>query len=581
MADKVGEVLGVIAANLTAVKSTAALSHYPSLRVQTRNLNDGMAKSIDAISSVLVALKTALNDDASVSDEFRDRDNPLYHYRQLAPRIIENLLLITRKLLKETPPEPSLEVHELEKLHDKFEDFCDLATAVRQFTDTAVETSYQLSALDPKYLNFKVLESLASFVMVAPPSLQVPIYSAELETIVQDFVGMSSRDRKNSDFTHASNEQFPQRTKYLCKTLKPSFHSNVEGNLNTVFKFCSDFAHIGYVSTLVIGSDKVGQYILGGPGDAFVARAENFAELKWQLLRESALFYADVFLRALLVFCCKSLTQTARAPVESSIQMAIDDMAKVYRLTHRTLVEPIVKGLIGSDTTIGIECNCGGRIDWAPPHHAWDNYCGTCGARFEMHEVPPEIGYVVSAQGPGDVTGSSATKIADLPDDVRAKLKRIWQIHKESLSAKKGVAFIHISDPENVNENTLEEQAQVLRMPTEKDACDLYAVVANAAIRSRDEIDIHCNCGTRVPWKKPFQESTVLCGNCGSRIGLMVVSGDPGYLVGVNPDGTEFPMTVHGSRAKPAYLLTAEERAEIVKSWNAKESEKRKTELTT
>ncbi len=565
---RIGEVLGIIAANLTTVKSTAALGHYPSLRVQTRNLNEGMSASTEALSEIITSLKAALKEDAAVSSEFLDRNNPLCHYRHLAPRIITNLLLITRKLLRDTPPEPALDVYELDKLHGKFEDFCDLATSVRQFTDTVVETSYQLYALDPKYLNFKVLESLASFVMVAPPSLQAPIYSVELENVVQQFVAMSSRDRRSSDFTHASNEQFPQRVKVLCDALHPSFHDNIEGNLNTVFKFCSDFAHIGYVSTLVIGSDA-GQVVLGGPGDAFFPRAENFAELKWQLLREATVFYADVFLRALLTFTRRSLNEPSRAPIESSIQSEIDRMLKVFRLTHRILVEPITEGLMGSEVTIRFQCNCGASVEWAPPHHDWDNYCRQCGARFQMHEVPPEIGYVVSADKPGDVTGSSATKIVALPADLRAKLRRIWEIHKESLSEKEGVAFIHITDPENVDENTLEQTIQVLRTPTpeQKATCQLFAWVANAALRSSEDVGIHCNCGTEVPWRSPFQENTLVCPNCGRTIGLMVVSGDPGYIPGVNPDGTHFPMTVHGSRSKPAYLMSVEERQRIAQSW--------------
>jgi len=577
MRDRTGEVLGIIAANLTTLKSTAALSHYPSLRVQTRNLNSGVAASVDATFEMLRALRTALNDDQSVSPEFLNPNTPLVHYRILGPRIINNLLLITGKLLRDTRPEPALDVHESERLSGKFEDFCDLATSVRQFTDTVVETSYQLYALDPKYLNFKVLDSLASFVMVAPQSLQLPIYSAELEKIVQEFVAMPSRQRRNSDFSHSSNEQFPQRVKALVDGLKPSFHDHVEGNLNTVFKFCSDFAHIGYVSTLVTGSEA-GQVVLGGPGDAFYPRTENFAELKWQLLREALVFYADIFLRALLAFMRRALREQSRAAIEPDIQTQIDQLLKVYRLTHRTLVEPIVEGLIGSATTVRFKCNCGAAVEWAPPHHEWDNYCRQCGARFVMHEVPPQIGYVVSAAGPGDVTGSAAMKIADLPVQLRGKLKRIWERHRDDLAKKDGIAFIHLTDPENIDEATLEQVVQVLRVPTpvEKATCQIYAWVANAALRWDREIIIHCNCGTAVPWKPPFDENTVQCAHCSRRIGLMVVSGDPGYLAGDNADGSSFPMTVHGSRSKPVHLLNAEEREKLEHRWRKREEDGRK-----
>jgi hypothetical protein len=304
--DRTEKVTGLIAANLTSITSSAALSHYPSLRIQTANLNRALLRSVEETTATLGEVSSLLSDDSAVTQEFRAPETALFHFRRVGPRIIHNFLLIANKLVRATPPEPKHPLADASLLRGSFEDFCDLCTSVRQFVDTLVECSYQLCALNPKYLNYKVLESLASFVVVAPASLQTPIYSRELEAVVQEYVKMNSKTRKNSDFTLASHEQFPQRVDFLSTVLKPSYHRNLRGNLNSVFKFCSDFAHVGYVSTLVVGSEA-GQVYMGSADDVFLPRSENFAELKLQLLHECAIFYGDVFQRALQFFLGKLL----------------------------------------------------------------------------------------------------------------------------------------------------------------------------------------------------------------------------------------------------------------------------------
>lgn len=545
--DRTEQVAALIAANLTSIRSSAALSHYPSVRIQTANLNRALLLSVEETLGVLAAMSSLLDDDAAVTEEFRGPSTALCHFRRIGPRIVGNLLLIAKKLTKATPPEPKLTLAQASLLKGSFEDFCDLCTAVRQFVDTLVECSYQLCALDPAYLNYKVLESLASFVVVAPASLQTPIYSRELETVVQEYVRMNSRTRKNSDFTLASHEQFPQRVDFLCNTLSPSYHHNVRGNLNSVFKFCSDFAHVGYVSTLVVGSE-VGQVYMGSAEDVFYPRSENFAELKLQLLRESAIFYGDIFLRALKSF----LTRLLGAAGNELAGRVSDGQSKLFKalgFTYRTLVEPIREGLVGGDATIRYDCNCGGHIEWPSPHSDWDNYCPECGARFVMHEVPANVEYVISASGPGDVTGGRATKIRDLPERLRQKLTRLSEKHKPPVGDGNAISFLHITDLEHTDEDTLEVAVRVLGVPPAeiKKECQLFTFVSGNALGRAAEFLIRCSCGATAPYDVASERYAVRCPKCNSLIGLIVVSGDSTHVSGRGFDGSPCEYPIQGA----------------------------------
>jgi len=549
--DRTEKVTGLIAANLTSIKSSAALSHYPSLRIQTANLNRILLSSVEETTDALAGMSSLLGDDSAVTEEFRAPGTALSHFRRIGPRIVGNFLLIARKLAKATPPEPKLTLAQAMLLKGSFEDFCDLCTAVRQFVDTLVECSYQLCVLDPAYLNYKVLESLASFVVVAPASLQTPIYSRELEVVVQEYVRMNSKTRKNSDFTLASHEQFPQRVDFLCNMLSPSYHQNVRGNLNSVFKFCSDFAHVGYVSTLVVGSEA-GQVYMGSAEDVFYPRSENFAELKLQLLRECALFYGDIFLRALKSFLAR-LLGAAGDEVAGRVSEEQSKLFRALSFTYRTLVEPIREGLVGGEDAIRYDCNCGGHIEWPSPHSDWDNYCPECGARFVMHEVPANVEYVISASGAGDVTGGTATKIRDLPERLRQKLTRLSEKHKPPAEGRNAVSFIHITDLEHTDEDTLEVAVRVLGVPRAeiKKECQLFTFVSGKALGRATQFLIRCNCGATAPYDVASERYAVRCPQCNSLIGLVVVSGDSTHVSGQGFDGSPCEYPIQGAGAVP------------------------------
>jgi hypothetical protein len=104
---------------------------------------------------------------------------------------------------------------------------------------------------------------------------------------------------------------------------------------------------------------------------------------------------------------------------------------------------------------------------------------------------------------------------------------------------------------------------------------DLVAFVAEVAVEAGDPIPISCNCGGIITIMPPLQEELVVCAKCESRIKLLVLSGDPGYVVGQAPDGEPMLIPVQGS-SKEMLEISPQERREILerirREWIEKKS---------
>lgn len=92
---------------------------------------------------------------------------------------------------------------------------------------------------------------------------------------------------------------------------------------------------------------------------------------------------------------------------------------------------------------------------------------------------------------------------------------------------------------------------------------DLFTFVAEVAVEAGDPIPISCNCGGIITIMPPLQEELVVCAKCESRIKLLVISGDPGYIVGQAPDGEPMLIPVQGS-SKEMLEISPQERREML-----------------
>ena len=98
---------------------------------------------------------------------------------------------------------------------------------------------------------------------------------------------------------------------------------------------------------------------------------------------------------------------------------------------------------------------------------------------------------------------------------------------------------------------------------------DLYTFVAEYGIRTKEPFPLHCNCGSIVTIMPPFQEQFVVCPNCESTIKIMVLEGDPGYVLGRNHYGEPILIPVQGS-SKEALSLTQEEKERMLQKMKEK-----------
>jgi len=103
---------------------------------------------------------------------------------------------------------------------------------------------------------------------------------------------------------------------------------------------------------------------------------------------------------------------------------------------------------------------------------------------------------------------------------------------------------------------------------------DLFTFVAEIALQSGQPVPITCNCGGVITIMPPMREDIVVCPRCESRIKLNVLSGDPGYVMGMSPDGEPMLIPVQGS-SKEKLEISEDERQralnEIREKWKQKD----------
>ena len=85
---------------------------------------------------------------------------------------------------------------------------------------------------------------------------------------------------------------------------------------------------------------------------------------------------------------------------------------------------------------------------------------------------------------------------------------------------------------------------------TSSGSYDLHTLVAGAALQPGKPFPLRCNCGGVAPILPPINTDSVTCPDCGAKIRLMILKGDPGYLMGQDPKtGREFLFQAQGSTA--------------------------------
>jgi DNA-directed RNA polymerase subunit RPC12/RpoP len=93
---------------------------------------------------------------------------------------------------------------------------------------------------------------------------------------------------------------------------------------------------------------------------------------------------------------------------------------------------------------------------------------------------------------------------------------------------------------------------------------DLYTFVAGAALETGKPFQLVCNCGGVVTIMPPFEDEYVVCPRCESRIKMLVMEDDPGYIIGKDTDGTLKLLPVQGSSIPHPDELSPAERENVL-----------------
>ena len=169
-----------------------------------------------------------------------------------------------------------LESKEIDK---GFKEFSDLVNAGRQYIESALSDSFHLITFDPAEFNYSVLNSLKSFLALAPVSLRLPFMTEDLAKVLERF---ENRQDKQT-FARSKFRRFHEISRYVTKKVSPTFISGMDGALENLFQFTSEFAHAGYFSTLITAKES--NIFLGSQEGVFFPSTENYVEVQFILLK--------------------------------------------------------------------------------------------------------------------------------------------------------------------------------------------------------------------------------------------------------------------------------------------------------
>jgi hypothetical protein len=421
------DVLKSIAQNLSKRKGTAALSNYKVLCSNIKFANDLLHLGVDGLKEIQKQVEKNLSNDDSVVDEAKDDSKPEYYFRNIVPTILLNDISVLEKFIFYTQADDrtGMTIENIESLKRDFINFNNLVTAARQFIDSLVADAYQLVQLDPKETNFQVLTSLSSFYKFATKSIVNVLFHPEVEDSLEEFENLTSKQRfkgNESNISKCAHNTFAKKIGFLFNALNLTANSDFQERLKNLFKFSSEFTHIGYVSTFFTSSD-VSEIIFDDGISPYLSSTENFSELKYEILETAIRFYTDVYLPIVIFSLRKMLEANAFSQVEATLNQMIVKVTAGMATRNNSYLFPVKSDLIGSAKIIELPCRCGTTRFWKTPHEINELFCENCGSKFNVLGISGEGGYIMTSEGLVRVVGSNAPQLNELE---RAEFRRTY-----------------------------------------------------------------------------------------------------------------------------------------------------------
>ena len=428
------DILKCIAENLAERKSTAALNNYKVLCSNIDYVNKTFEFELLHLRAMQREVSESLKNDSVLNADFLDANKALYHFRSIIPRILLNDINIHEKLLLNTMPDNrrNIKIENVGELSRSFVNYSDLATSARQYIDSLVSDVYQLIMLDSKSLNYHVLVSLNSFNKYATKSIKEGLYNKDIKNILAEFEKLSYKQWKNSAITQCNHQTFGEKVDFIFNQLNIVGEDEFKEEIKNLFKFSSEFAHIGYISTF-FSSTYEREVIFGDDIGPYLPSTENYSELKYQILETAMKFFCVAYVPA-LIFCYKKIfIETTFKELEVKLTNRIEDVRRRLQTRNNKYYFFIVKDLIGSESTLPLKCMCGATRMWEAPHNMNKLFCENCGSVFSLLEVDKGAGYIITSAGPVKPIGADIPEFHELPyADQQKILEQCKKIEKKS-----------------------------------------------------------------------------------------------------------------------------------------------------
>jgi hypothetical protein len=422
------DILKSIAKNLSKRKSTAALNNYEVLCNNIKYVNDLLNWGVNSLSIVQSQVETAFKNDSLVLDDFKDNTQPRYYFRNIVPRILQNDISILEKFISYTEPDnrEGIIIENVGKLQKSFTDYNNLVTSARQFIDSLVADAYQLTLLEAKTTNYQVLVSLTSFNKYATKSIKQGLFNTAIEDSLTEFETLNYNQWANSRITRCAHKTFGDKVDFLFTNLNLTTEADFKEEIKNLFKFSSEFTHIGYVSTFFTSSNA-SEVIFTDSISPYLPSTENFSELKYEILETATKFYSKIYLPTLLHSFKKSFELNTYQIFETTLTNLEAKIVDDLKTRNNQYYFFIRQGLMASNNVIDLTCMCGTINNWQPPHDLTKIYCNNCGSKFNLIEIEGDPGYIMTSSGPTKVIGSSVPDFNDISPDKKVELMKQWE----------------------------------------------------------------------------------------------------------------------------------------------------------
>lgn len=425
------DIIKSIATNLSEKRNSAALNNYEVLCNNIDYVNKLLVMSIGNIIKLEKDVENNIKISDNVNDEFKTNACSKFYFRDIIPRILLNDIEVLKKfsLLSKGDDITGIDIANVHFLKKEFIDYSEFVTITRQTLDSLVSDAYQMIALDEKEMNFHVLTSLKSFELYATKSIRQSLFNEEIIHALAEFDNLNYNQRvrgSESSITKCSKKTFGEKLEFIFGEIGLISETDFIDELKNLFKFSSEFTHIGYISTFFSSAEQT-DIVFGSNLGPYLLSTENFNELKYEIIETMIKFLGKVYMSSISkmlerIFCAKYSEK-----IIEEIEEYIKDLIGYVNTRNNEYYFFIREGLIQSDQTIELPCMCGKINRWKSPHDLSGIYCKSCGSKFNLIEIEGNPGYIMTSSGPAKVIGSNVPDLAEMSFEERKKLFEEWE----------------------------------------------------------------------------------------------------------------------------------------------------------